>query len=161
MSWADSLVFGGFDDWRLPYISRTAGAGPTGSAVDCSTATELACRDNELGCMYHWNLTPGGDTPPTNLGTNLTANHGPFTNIQSFYWSGTEFVSLNAWAFDFGDGDQGSANQDRSFSAWAVHPGDITVPEPGSLCSSVQAWWDWRASAGCGGTASDSVLRVI
>lgn len=49
-SWADGLTYGGFDDWRLPYISVAAGAGPfTGSPVNCSTATEVQCRANEYG----------------------------------------------------------------------------------------------------------------
>ena len=48
--WAAGLTLGGVSGWRLPYISVAAGAGPfTGSPVDCNTATEVACRDNELG----------------------------------------------------------------------------------------------------------------
>ncbi len=135
VNWADTLVFGGFDDWRLPYISRAAGAGPfTGPAVACaSPTTELACRDNELGYMYYHNLTPGGDTPPTDFGTNLTGNQGLFTNIQPGYWSGTEFGPSAAWSFDFDGGFQGAFGKDGDGSAWAVRPGDTTVPEPGSL----------------------------
>ncbi len=134
VNWADTLVFGGFEDWRLPYISKLAGAGPfTGSPVDCSLATELACRDNELGYMYYYNLTPALDPggPPTQSGTNLIGNQGPFTNIQPIYWSGTEFVFGQAWGFAFVNGNQGVGTGDRS--AWAVRPGDTTVPEPGSL----------------------------
>jgi len=143
VSWADTLVFGGFDDWRLPYISRAAAAGPfTGPAVDCSTATELACRDNEYGYMYYQDLTPVGDPggPPTQFGTNLTGNQGPFTNIQpvswaeyrAVSWSGTEFDPGRAWRFDFDVSYQGMGLKGSVNSAWAVRPGD-TVPEPGSL----------------------------
>ncbi len=31
-TWASNLVYQGFSDWRLPYISVAAGAGPTTSA---------------------------------------------------------------------------------------------------------------------------------
>jgi hypothetical protein len=49
-TWASGLTLGGVSGWRLPYISVAAGAGPVpfDSVVDCSTASELACRDNEL-----------------------------------------------------------------------------------------------------------------
>ncbi len=138
-TWANNLVFGGHDDWRLPYISVAAGAGPfTGPAVYCGAATELACRDNEYGYMYYRNLTPVGDPggPPTQLFTNLTGNQGPFTSIQSVYWSGTEYDSLSAFGFGFFDGVQfvsGTGSGVDVNSAWAVRPGDTTVPEPGSL----------------------------
>ncbi len=44
-TYASDLVRGGSGDWRLPYASVAAMSGPmTASPVDCSTATELACR---------------------------------------------------------------------------------------------------------------------
>ncbi len=56
-TYASDLVRGGSGDWRLPYASVAAMSGPmTASPVDCSTATELACRDNELGYMLQHNL---------------------------------------------------------------------------------------------------------
>ena len=53
-TWAAGLTLGGgVSGWRLPYISVAEGAGPfTGTTVECSTASELACRDNELGYMF-------------------------------------------------------------------------------------------------------------
>ena len=65
-TWADNLVFGGFSDWRLATISSTS---PTTTATDCSTATAAACAasGNELGYMYYYNLTPAGDTAPTDF----------------------------------------------------------------------------------------------
>ena len=57
-TWASGLTLGGVSGWRLPYISVAAGAGPlTVLPVDCSTATEVACRDNELGYMFYQNLS--------------------------------------------------------------------------------------------------------
>jgi hypothetical protein len=118
----------GFSDWRLPYISVEAGAGPfDGSPVDCSLATELACRDNEYGYMYYHNL--GGKT-----GDNLNGNQGPFTNIQPIYWSGTRYNSTIAWDFFPFSGFQGlGINGTHLLAGWAVRPGDDpALPEPSS-----------------------------
>ncbi len=84
--------------------------------------------------MYYWNLTPGGDTPPTDFGTDLRGNQGLFTSIRPSYWSGTEFdANLFAWGSDFFSGSQGSeVSKDVGRAAWAVRPGD-TIPEPGTM----------------------------
>jgi hypothetical protein len=127
----DLADYQGHSDWRLPYISVANGAGPfAGSPVNCSTATEVACRDNEYGYMYYRDLLG-------TFGTDLTGNHIPFTNIQPVYWSGTGFDSGIEWVFAFGSsfhgGSVGFGGKALDFSAWAVRPGDTTVPEPGSL----------------------------
>ena len=75
VDWAANLEYAGFDDWRLPSMSVSSGV-PTGTSdgpVDCSTATELACRDNKLGYMYFHNL--GGKA------SKLTGAQGPIQNI--------------------------------------------------------------------------------
>ena len=58
MTWAANLVYGGFDDWRLPYSSVSRGVAEPFIAVDCATAPELACRDNEMG--YQANVDEAG-----------------------------------------------------------------------------------------------------
>ncbi len=76
---------------------------------------------------YYYNL---GGSPVDNL----TGSQGPFTNIQSFYWSGTEFNTNFAWYFGFFNGLQGPVLKDFNFYGWAVRPGDVaSVPEPGSV----------------------------
>jgi hypothetical protein len=70
-SWADSvacadnLVFAGLGDWRLPSARVSQGAGPTMLLYICTGggADELACRDDEMGYMYYYNLngTAGDD----------------------------------------------------------------------------------------------------
>lgn len=127
VEWADALVFGGFDDWRLASMS-VAGGLPTGSAfsvIDCSTATEAACRDNELGYMHYHNL--GGSA-----GDDLRGSQGPFTNIQFTNWSGTAYPALSfAWDFIFGDGSQSLFVKPPPSAAWAVRPGDaLAAPAP-------------------------------
>ena len=81
LDFADNLVFQGFDDWRLPSMDVNS----DNSIVDCNGASELACRDNELGYMYYQNL--GGT-----FGDDLTGNQGLLQNIQVIHWSSTVFA---------------------------------------------------------------------
>jgi hypothetical protein len=131
-AWASSLDYLGFDDWRLASMSVAAGlpTGTTTSVVDCSTATELACRDNELGYMFYQNL--GGNILNT-LPGNQVVDGVTLTNIQSYYWSGTEFDSNSTWTFFFFSGDQGSIDH-FSMYGWAVRSGDVSaVPVPAAI----------------------------
>jgi|SRR6516225_2703468 hypothetical protein len=132
-TWAANLVYRGFSDWRLPYASVSAGAGPTTTVIDCSTVTELACRDNEMGYMFYHNL---GGTLGSNKTGNQTALGGvTLDDIQNGYWSGTEFDSSHAWGFSFGFGTQPPADTGIGLVAWAVRSGDVTggAPEPATL----------------------------
>ncbi len=79
--WAANLDYEGFEDWRLPSVSSGFPTGASDSPVDCSTATELDCRDNELGYMYFHNL--GGKA------NKRTGSQGLIQNIQRVHWSGT------------------------------------------------------------------------
>ena len=71
--WIDSLNTAehlGFNDWRLASMSVSAPVGSlpdttvASSVIDCSSATEVDCRDNELGYMYYQNM---GGTYGSNL----------------------------------------------------------------------------------------------
>ena len=66
-----------------------------------------------------------------------TGNISPFEDIQSVYWSGTEFTPnpLGAFVFAFSAGNHGVNNKNFPFTfAWAVRQGDIlAVPEPSTL----------------------------
>jgi hypothetical protein len=128
VAWADGLSLGGAQDWRLASISVAAGL-PTGVAdrggiVDCSTSTERACRDNELGYMYYHNL---GGSEGDDLTGNQTVDGVDLMNIQSYYWSGTELDSTSAWDFNFGSGTQGLGRKLNDNYGWAVRSGDIAV----------------------------------
>lgn len=134
----DGTGYRGFADWRLATMS-VAGGLPTGSAssaVDCATSTEVDCRDNELGYMYYYHLTPEDQTSPTAPDTDLTGDQGLFTDIgigTSFYWTGLESVRDphldNAWSFEFAFGFQGAGGKGGNLLAWAVRPGAIAVQE--------------------------------
>jgi hypothetical protein len=118
VSWADNLVYAGFDDWRLASMSVSAGL-PKGTAisvVNCSTATEELCRDNELGYMYTYNL--------------------PFAtliDVPGAPWSGTELDTSQAWWFQWSSSQ--SLTDSKSFQdyGWAVRDGQVPLlPLPGT-----------------------------
>lgn len=133
VSWADSLVLGGFDDWRLPFASVSAGAGPTSSVHSCNGAggaDEVACRDNEMGYMFYYNLD--GTSGDNKNGAQTAVGGEQLTGITFVYWSGTTDFS-GTWVFNFFNGAQGPVNSSGNH-AWAVRPGDVAaVPEPGVL----------------------------
>lgn len=154
LAWADSLDFGGYDDWRLPTVRPLNGdhwvltaplaydgskdrgyniAAP-GSAYPNSPASELAY-------MFHVNLGNKGyydlaGNPQSGWG--LT-NRGPFSTLEAqIYWTGVVYpLPDRAFRFGFDYGVQlGDITTQSSniFHAWAVRDGDVTaVPEPGSL----------------------------
>jgi hypothetical protein len=139
VDWAEDLVYGGYDDWRLASMSVLAGT-PTGStdsvvmAADCAT-DEVACRDNELAYMYTHYLSGG-----SNRTGNQTVGDVTLTNIQDTYWSGTEEATrdFEAWRFAFNNGlGPASPNKINLGSGWAVRDGlvptdDPSVPLPGT-----------------------------
>jgi len=154
--WASNLVYGGYDDWRLPKINAfylgcgVSGGGPfpyvQKNPYDCAyypdtTHSELA---------YMWYVTLGNkptcsvsDCPewgwgkvarPANI--NTTADGVSFVNLQSdSYWMGQGPNSNYMYVLDVGDGYQvnTSTNSSHAF-AWAVRDGDVTpsVPVPPS-----------------------------
>jgi hypothetical protein len=131
-SWAEDLDFGGFDDWRLPSVDING----DGTIVDCSTSSEVECRDNQLGYMYYYNLTPPGDMPPTDIGTDLSGAPGPFVNVEFAFWSSTSISASDAWSFWFSvfSGRQfGSLKEGGGFHAWAIRGPQAAAPEPSTL----------------------------
>ena len=132
VDWAANLDYGGYDDWRLASMSVDAGTptGSAGSVVDCETATEEACRDNELGYMYTHYLP--GDYDDTKTG-DQTVGDVTLTGIQNVYWSGTQPASKpnSAWVLRPDDGRQPSYSKDFENYGWAVRPGQCrAAPEP-------------------------------
>lgn len=139
-TWAKNLVYGGYDDWRLP----TTVDGPYSWGYDGTTTAGYNITTSEMGYMYYVNLgnlgyyDTHGNHPQSGWG--LT-NTSPFNNLQSTDdWSGTEYSADpdGAWYFNFGDGDQyGDVGHGKDYStyAWAVRPGDVSapVPEPATM----------------------------
>jgi hypothetical protein len=149
-AWANNLVYGGFDDWRLPTLNpadttcssnfnpggglpnQYLGTGCTGGELSGLFVTDLGNKANESV------LNQVGDT------AEQIANLALFSNVRSnFYWSGTEYApnpSL-AWLFDTIGGSQSAAGKGSALYAVAVRPGDVTasVPEPQTLALALLA----------------------
>ena len=121
-TWAAGLTLGGVSGWRLPYLSVAVGADPlTRNPINCRSATELACRDNELGYMFFHNLSGNPDLAP--FPTLLSKNQ----------WSGSWDDSHYAWIFY--EGFQGVGRKEiYEFYSLAVHSGNVgAVPIPSAV----------------------------
>jgi len=133
VTWAANLNYLGFDDWRLASMSVATGVptGTTTSVVDCSTATEQACRDSELGYMYYYNM--GGNPGDIKTG-DQTVDGVLLTKIVTGYWSGTAFDSINTWLTAFNNGHQFTMDKTFVSFGWAVRTGDVSaVPVPAAV----------------------------
>jgi hypothetical protein len=105
--------------------------GITKLVIDCSAASEMDCRDNELGYMFYHNM--GGNLFDNKTG-NQTVDGVLLTDVQSEYWSGTE-DGINAWFFVYDDGSLGVSDPNLRFRyGWAVRDGDVgPVPIPAAV----------------------------
>lgn len=148
-SWANNLVYGGFDDWRLPtlnsddttcsqnktpsgYAPQYYGFNCTGSELSHLLVADLGSKGGERV------LTTAGDT------AEQIANLQLFSNLQAIgFWSSQEYSpdSSEAWAFDTHHSSQFSFLRAAAFYAVAVRPGDVTaaVPEPQTWALSLLA----------------------
>lgn len=141
-AWAANLVYGGYDDWRLPTLDP--------SDDTCSDSYlygnlqlryGYGCQLGELSGLFVSDLgnkkgetvlDPAGDTPEQ------MANLALFRNVQvGEYWSSAEFGPNPAysWIFITSHGYQTSGSDAFPRLALAVRDGDVgaAVPEPQSL----------------------------
>lgn len=146
VEWANTLVYEGYDDWRLPFASVKAKGGPTTErSITCGGAlnVEAVCRDNEMAYMFYYNL--GGVQLSSKVGDQTAFGGQLITGIQPFplpdnccadqYWTGTSFEGPppdHAFAYNFTVGLTSTPpSLTNYFNAWAVRVGD--VPEPASF----------------------------
>lgn len=148
MAWAQNLVVGAFDDWRLPSITDTGtpGCNSYSGGTDCGFGVDTS--GSEMAHLFFATLGNKAYCDPATstinscirpqAGWGLT-NVGDFLNLQSnYYWSGTEYAPSPglAWIFSTFYGYQNFNNKDFGFYAMAVRPGDVLaaqVPEPESM----------------------------
>ena len=120
VAWVSSLTIGGISDWRLP----SADVNGDGIVVNCFGGGVVGCEDNEMGFLF-WEE---GIT---------RASPGPFSNIGSEYWTGTEVDSDFAWIFRFTTGNQvvfSQTGNGLASLAWAVRSGDVApIPIPAAF----------------------------
>lgn len=144
MTWADTLIFSGYDDWRLPKTIN----GPWVFRCSGETTGGYYITTSEMGYMYYTELgnegsyeyRPDGTCSPNDNFVGPWNNAGPFINLgrMTAYWSETEYTYNpgDAWAFYY-DGNQGPGIKEvNTYSAWAVRdcdgpcPTGPVVPEP-------------------------------
>jgi hypothetical protein len=155
-AWAANLVYGGYDDWRLPDVDPIGAAFNYNLSYNGTTdfAYGITSQNSELAYMYYVNLglkpykNPNG-TQRADWGIfgNGTFNGtdysfigqndvGPFTNLQNYYyWFGEDWAINPQWGWEQSmlDGLQGGITKNQPLYAWAVRPGDIVVasdPDP-------------------------------
>lgn len=112
-SWADTLMYQGFDDWRLP--------------VSDSSCTGNSCTGSEMGHIYY-NEAITSDSS------------GLFQNVKpSMYWSASEYEidPSQSWRFSLKYGTQGTSSKETARYAWAVRTGDIAPPVAPEPVSSI------------------------
>ena len=149
-AWADNLVYGGFDDWRLPTLNpadTTCSASLTPGGGFPNQYFGTGCTGGELSGLF---VTDLGNKPyesvlnQTGDTAEQIANLALFSNVQSaFYWSGTDYAPLpsRAWEFYSNGGFQFISEKGDVMYAVAVRPGDVTssVPEPQTLALALLA----------------------
>jgi hypothetical protein len=118
MTWADTLIFAGYNDWRLPSSLNSDGSGP---------CVYWNCTDSELGHIFYTEL---GNTEQLGYNTG-SVNVGSFINLPvSHIWTTTTDEYGRILVFDFYGGQQ-TWHTDPNAGHWAMAVRDITVvPEP-------------------------------
>ncbi len=129
--WANALVYGEFEDWRLPLTLQPDPVCTGQNSFPSSYGYN--CTGSEMGHLYYTELGNSAHGPLLNI--------GPFINVQgSFrYWSETELAPdpRFAWFFEFRDGRLDASSKGVDYGnvyAWAVRDGDVTsIPEPATI----------------------------
>ena len=143
--WAANLVYGGYDDWRLPTTQE-----PDPSCDDPSPVGGVilylgyGCTGSEMGHMFYVNL--GGIKDENISDHHNDMNYDLFSNIGGMnYWSSTMAIDSNpgvddwhyTFQFNLGPhvGYQIFHSDNNSFLAWAVRNGGGTtqVPLPNTI----------------------------
>ena len=143
-TWADTLVYFGYEDWRLPSANLMNDANPCW-AYDGSCDEGYNNTTSETAHMFFNNLGGIGRFDVNGIYdsahgvTNYSFTDGgdgisvSFFNLQNHvYWSREENTldTYYAWRFGTDDGTQLFNLKKRSLYSWAVHDGDIGNPVP-------------------------------
>ena len=128
-AWADQLVYGGFDDWRLadanPYDTNcTDSITPPGFETQYTGGN---CIGSELGHLFYVDL---GLSQGQRITNSTHENASLFVNLtNAIYWTGTNYDPLPSYAMIFITtfGTQGYSSTNTVKLAWAVRDGDVAA----------------------------------
>jgi len=148
-AWANNLVYGGYDDWRLPALSNPNVNGPCGPLGQCSEMAYMYYKN--YGKVVGWNNIYGSG-PQAPLPPN--AENWALFPMMGNYWSvGQGLPNPDIWPiyfayyFDFRLGFQGTEVQySRDVQgALAVRDGDVPEPSTVALLSLSLGAMAWAA----------------
>lgn len=137
-TWVQGLVYGGYDDWRLPTINPNDGS--------CTSLGTYGCSGGEISHLFVVDLgekafepvyQQSGDTPQQIANQALFLNLGKDGNGVLTFWTGSNYNGNPNLAYYFNATQAGQDFQSANFGgayAMAVRVGDVAaVPEPGAL----------------------------
>lgn len=153
-TWVSNLVFGGYDDWRLPTMqSGTGGSYDTGFSFNGTTDRGFHNdgTNNELGYMFYENLSnisyfspggignqPGSDSFNSSFTDGASGELYSFENIGMTDWadpSNNPFANAS-WGFHMQNLNGVATGEIQihglfgGLSVWAVRDGDVTNTLP-------------------------------
>ncbi len=148
MTWANNLVYAGYDDWRLP---TTLQPDASCSTQNLGNSYDINCTGSEMGHLFYTGL---GGTANQSILTTHNANFNFFTNIQPTLWymSATDFApqpTFSEWLFKMSNGEQTWSAKSATYFAWPVRTGDVGpsgIPEPGILSLLLSGCLGWFAA---------------
>lgn len=119
----------GYNDWRLPDTLNPD--------TSCSASNSLGygCTGSAMGHLFYNEL---GGTANSTILNSLDPDLSKFQNIKAggSYWS-TDFTpslpTTDAWAFQFGSGQQVGLAKTSTEYVWVVRTGDVLVPLPATF----------------------------
>lgn len=141
LAWADQLVYGGFDDWRLPNVTQPD---PTCQLFAADYSYGHGCQGSEMGYMFYNYLGVGSNFGSKRVGNQTSVDGVALQNIQPHHWTSMSYWSSNTNALFFPFNGQGSGTNLKSATqvtgAWAVRDGDIQ-PTPAKSITVTHAEW--------------------
>ncbi|MEE8342927.1 MAG: hypothetical protein V3R51_03920 [Gammaproteobacteria bacterium] len=130
-AWADSLVFGGFSNWRLPSAKKADGTGP-----------DFSFGGGEMSHLFYDEFQGSFDFPAS-LASDPNNYLALFDNLQNnpvgqdgFYWYTETYdpIPIFAWCFSMHAGGTCANDKTKGFYAWAVLDGNASlVPIPATV----------------------------
>jgi hypothetical protein len=149
-AWANNLVYGGYDDWRLPALSNPNVNGPCGPLGQCSEMAYMYYKN--YGKVVGWNSIygsgPQAPLPPNAENWALFPMLGNHWSVLFSPFEPATGVEAKAYYFDFNLGVPGTEYEYKYrdvSAAVAVRDGDVPEPSTVALLSLSLGAMAWAA----------------